>query len=90
LTRIARHLSRLAEQRGDFELVSFSDEDEADVVVILCGCPRACVDKKEIREKAKRSLLVAGESIDRRPVLERDLPSALEQELDKILKQLKE
>ncbi len=88
MSRIARYLAQLAEQRGDSELVPFSDEVEADILIILCGCPRACVDKKEVREKAKRCLLIAGESVDRRPIPGKDLPHALERELDKILTQL--
>jgi hypothetical protein len=84
LSRIARHLAGLAEERGDFQLVPLSEND-IDVVVILCGCPRACGDKEEVRARAKRCLVTAGESVDRRAVPESELPSVVEQELDKIL-----
>jgi len=89
LSRIARHLTQVTEQRGDFQLVPLS-EDNIDAVVILCGCPRACGDKKEVRDKAKQSLLIAGESINRRPVPGKDLPATVEQELVKIVEQLKD
>jgi len=84
LTRIARHLARVAEERGDFHLVPLT-EDGIDMVVILCGCPRACGNKAEVRARAGKSLLTAGESINGRHVPEAHLPSAVEQELIKIL-----
>jgi len=84
LTRIARHLTEVAEARGDFQLVPLTDDD-IDVVVILCGCPRACGNKPEFRARAGQSLLTAGESINGRHVPEAYLPSTVEQELIKIL-----
>jgi len=77
----------VAEQRGGFELVSLSDIGIG-VVVILCGCPRVCGNKEEVRARAGRSLVIAGESLEGRPVPEEILPSAVEQELVKILEQL--
>ncbi|MBC8274598.1 MAG: hypothetical protein H8E40_06495 [Chloroflexi bacterium] len=84
LTRIARHLTKVAEARGDFQLVPLP-EDGIDVVVILCGCPRACGNKAEVRARAGQSLLTAGESVNGRHVPEAHLPSTVEQELIKIL-----
>jgi len=84
LRRIARHLAEVAERRGDFQLVPLSEEN-IDVVVILCGCPRACGNKEEVKARAKRSLVTAGESINRQPVPESDLPLIVERELDKIV-----
>lgn len=84
LTRIARHLAKVAGERRGFQLVPLSEND-IDVVVILCGCPRACGNKAEVRARAKRSLVTAGESLSGRAVPEASLPSAVEQELSKIL-----
>ncbi|MCJ7654958.1 MAG: hypothetical protein MUO97_06610 [Dehalococcoidia bacterium] len=84
LTRIARHLAKVAETRGDFQLVPLP-ENGIDVVVILCGCPRACGNKPEVRARAAKIILTAGESINVRHVPEAQLPSTLEQELIKIL-----
>ena len=77
-------MARVAEERGDFHLVPLS-EDSIDAVVILCGCPRACGNKAEVRARAGKSLLTAGESINGRHVPEAHLPSAVAQELIKIL-----
>lgn len=84
LSRVTRHLAKLAEEHRDFELVPLSGNDVS-VVVILCGCPRACGDKEEIRARARWSLVIAGESIGGKPVLEQGLLGAVEQELGKIL-----
>lgn len=84
LSRIARHLAKAAGERRDFQLVPLS-EDDIDVVVILCGCPRACGNKEEVRARAKQNLVVAGESLCGRAVAEAILPSAVEQELSKVL-----
>ena len=88
LTGLAYHLAHVAEERGDFQLVPLSEND-VDVVVILCGCPRACGDKEEVKARAKHNLVVAGESIKRKPVAKKYLQSAVEQELVKILEQFK-
>jgi hypothetical protein len=85
LRRIARHLSVLAESRGDFQLVPLS-EDDIDVVVILCGCPRACGNKEEVCARGKISIFTAGESVNRHAVPEAELPATIEQELHKILR----
>lgn len=84
LTKIARHLAKVVVEQRYFQLVPLS-EDDIDVVVILCGCPRACGNKEEIRAKAKQSLVVAGESLDGRAVSEANLPSTVEQKLSEIL-----
>jgi hypothetical protein len=87
LTSIARHLAKVAETRGDFQLVPLP-ESGIDLVVILCGCPRACGNKAEVRARAAKIILTAGESINTRHVPEAQLPSTAEQELIKILDSL--
>jgi hypothetical protein len=84
LTEIAHHLADLAKTRGDFVLVP-SSEDKIDVVVILCGCPRACGNKEEFQSRAKHHLLVAGESINGSTVQEKHLPQTVQKELENIL-----
>lgn len=74
----------MAGERGDFELVSLSEKN-IDVVIILCGCLRACGDKEEVRAKARQSLVIAGEYFNGTSVAETYLPAAVEQELTRIL-----
>jgi len=88
LPRIAHHLAQVADKRRDFELVPLSESGIA-IVVILCGCPRACGNKEEVRARAGQSLVIAGESLQGKPVPEKCLPATVEWELVKILEHLK-
>lgn len=83
LSSIARHLRETAEASSNFELVSLS-QDTADVVIILCGCPRACGNKPDIRSKAERTIIIAGEFLDGKPVPQAYICIALTEELARI------
>ncbi len=84
LSRIARYLSEVIQGRGGLQLLPLAEEN-LDVVVILCGCPRSCGGKAEVKARAKRSLTVAGASVDGRPVPQAELLAAVGRELIKIL-----
>ena len=84
LSRIAGHLKSLAAKRGDFELVPLSQND-IDVVVILCGCPRACGNKEEVRSRARLCIVTSGESVNGKTIPEDQLPAVVERELTTIL-----
>lgn len=58
------------------QVVSPQTED-IDFLVILCGCPIACGDKPEIRSSAKEHVVVAGETVNRVSIDEKDIPEAL-------------
>jgi len=88
LIKIAHRLAEMAEQRRDFQLVPISEE-AIDVVVILCGCPRACGNKEEVRARAREILVIAGYSIGGRPVPDSCLLSTFEIELSSILERSK-
>lgn len=87
LPRIARHLTQIVTKVNNLELIPFSETD-IDVIIILCGCPRACANKQEVRARAKFTLIIAGESVNGTPVTEENLPTVIEFELFKILRQL--
>jgi hypothetical protein len=87
LSRIARHLTQeAAGQLGFHWLTSAANDDDVDVIVILCGCPRACADRDEVRSRARYALTVAGENLDGTAVSEADLPRAVEQKLSELLR----
>ncbi len=88
LSRIARYLRTIAEKCGDFEVVPLASGD-AEVTVILCGCPRACADRAENRSGRLAAVVVAGESVDGETVAEPDLPVAVKLKLTGVLKQRK-
>jgi len=68
------------QEAPDIDVVSRRSK-AIDVMVILCGCPRACGDKKRIRKRAGHCIVVAGESVDLVPVAEKDLPSQVIQKV---------
>ncbi len=72
LSRIGRSVAGVVALCPDFSLVPLSSGD-IDVVVILCGCPRACANKDEVRRRAKRYLLINDESLGEAPLLEANL-----------------
>jgi len=52
-----------------------------DIMVILCGCPRACGNKKRVRKRADHCIVVSGEMVDLVPVAEKDLPAQVIQKI---------
>ena len=88
LPGIAYHLEQVADKRQDFEMVPLSEDDIA-VVVILCGCPRACGNKKEVRARAGQSLIIAGERVAGKYVPDKSLPIATERELVEIMEHIR-
>ncbi len=88
LLGIAYHLEQVADKRRDFELVTLSEDDIA-VVVILCGCPRACGNKREVRARAGQSLIIAGESMAGKYAPDKSLPTVAEREFTEIMEHLR-
>jgi hypothetical protein len=43
------------------------------LLVVLCGCRRACADREEYTSQARRHLIIAGESLDGSPQSEKQL-----------------
>ena len=87
LSKIAHHLADMAKSSADFVLIPFS-EDKINLVVILCGCPRACGNKEEVKARARQHLMVAGESVNGKSIREEQLPAALQQQLEEIYNNL--
>jgi len=76
LARIGSRLADLVQEQG-WQLVTPGEGADADVLVLLCGCPRTCIDKEELRRQARQVVLVAGERLGWQPVKEEDLPAAI-------------
>ncbi len=62
------------------------DTTGSDLLIILCGCRRACADKEEYRCQAQRHLLIAGESLDGSPRSEEHLAALIADEISRLSK----
>jgi hypothetical protein len=80
---VADYLTESA-KRLNIKIVPFSAAD-VDAVAFLCGCPRACVARPETKPEAKHHLVVAGESLDGKPVPAEELPKAIEKALARLI-----
>ena len=69
--------------REDIRFVPF-DTPGLDLLVILCGCRRACADREEYKSQAKRQLIIAGESLDGSPQSEKQLASLIAAEISRL------
>ncbi len=76
LTQIGHWLTALVQQQG-WQLITLGAGAEADVLVLLCGCPRTCIDKEDLYHQAKQVMLVAGKRLGWLPLKEAALPQAV-------------
>ena len=72
LSSLAGQVRKLASAREDIQFVSL-DMQGLDLLVVLCGCRRACADREEYTSQARRHLIIAGESLDGSPRSEKHL-----------------
>ncbi|MFC1977249.1 hypothetical protein ACFLWS_03165 [Chloroflexota bacterium] len=76
LAQIGHSLAAQVQQRG-WQLITLGVGTEADVLVLLCGCPRTCIDKEDLYRQAKQVVLVAGKRLGWLPLKEAALPQAV-------------
>jgi len=85
LSSLAGQVRRLFLNRQDVE-ISPSDAPGLDLLVILCGCRRACADKEEYQSQAKQRLIIAGESLEGSPHSEKQLAALIAGEINRLSK----
>jgi hypothetical protein len=76
LAQIGRSLTAQVQQYG-WQLSILDVDAEVDVLVLLCGCLRACVGKEDQRRQAKQVVRVAGKHLGWLPLKESELPQAV-------------
>ena len=69
----------VAEAHPEWKLVALNDGDY-DALILINGCPVGCVQKQFLDEK-RPVFLVAGESLQRQKVSERELAQALMEQI---------
>jgi hypothetical protein len=72
-----------ATSRADIEFLP-PDAASLDLLIILCGCLRACADKEQIRGLAGRHIIIAGESLAGTAQNEDRLATLLAAEIDRL------
>ena len=77
-------MKEVIRKEDNLRLVS-PESNNIDTMVILCGCPRACGNKEEIRARATRSIVVAGGTINMVPVAEKDISAAVTKKLKSLI-----
>ena len=76
LAQIGHSLTVQVQQQG-WQLITLGTDAEADVLVLLCGFPRTCIDQEDLRHQAKQVVLVAGKRLGWLPVQEAALPQVV-------------
>ena len=83
LSALSRHVNEYIAGRADITLVP-SDSPNLDLIIILCGCLRACVDREEMKSLAPLHLIISGESLGGEPHKEGELARLLVSEIDRL------
>ena len=76
LSQIGNELTEAIRKEDNLIVVS-PESNDIDIIVILCGCARACGNKAEIGARARRSIVVAGEALDMMPLGAKDISLAV-------------
>ncbi|MFC1846074.1 hypothetical protein ACFLYM_01500 [Chloroflexota bacterium] len=78
----------MIDEQDDLELVSISEKDIT-IIVILCGCFRACGNKEDVRNISDKYLLIAGESLMGEYIPEKFLLHRFDERFLEILEELR-
>jgi hypothetical protein len=82
LSGLAGQVKRHISSRSDIEFVA-ADTPGTDLLIVLCGCLRACVDKQDIWGSARQHIVIAGESLSGASMNEDRLAELLAAEIDR-------
>ena len=63
----------------------YDDYPQLDLLIILCGCPKKCVDIPEVSRKAKYCLVVGGETVNGVAVKAGDLTAFLKEKINRLM-----
>ena len=68
----------------EYSLITESSSNPWDIGIMICGCPTACKDKPDVRDLARKWIVIAGESIDLDNMPEEKLVAIVVQKLKKL------
>lgn len=78
-TGLIREIEKLLP--SDHRLITEQCSQPRDVGILVCGCPVACADKPEIRNLARRWIIIAGGLVDLEAVPEEKMARAVVQKI---------
>jgi len=70
--------------KDDEVVLQFEGKKPADLLIIICGCKKACADRPEIRAMGKRIILIRGRWIEGLGVAESELKNELLRRVESI------
>ena len=68
----------------EYSLTTNLSSNPWDIGILICGCPTACVDKPDVRDLARKWIVIAGKSIDLDNMPEEKLVAIVVQKLNKL------
>ena len=80
LSDIGHKIEAALQEAPDIDVVSRRSK-AIDVMVILCGCLKACGDKKRVRKRAEHCVVLAGATVDHVPFAEEELAAQVIQKV---------
>ena len=83
LSDLAGHLRKYLSGREDIELIPVGSAG-IDLLIVLCGCLRACADSDEFKRQSRHYIIVAGESMAGGRYDETQIPAAIIAKIDRL------
>jgi 3-hydroxyacyl-[acyl-carrier-protein] dehydratase len=80
-TKLVQEIEKLLPSEFIFTTESSSPWD---IGILVCGCPTACADKPDVRDLARKWIVIAGESIDLDNMPKEKLVAIVVQKLKKL------
>jgi 3-hydroxyacyl-[acyl-carrier-protein] dehydratase len=80
-TKLVQEIEKLLPSEFIFTTESSSPWD---IGILVCGCPTACADKPELKNLARKWIVVAGNSLDLNSAPEEELADIVVQKLKKL------
>jgi len=81
-TGLAREIEKLLPP--EYSLITNLSSNPWDIGILICGCPTACVDKSDVRDLARKWIMVAGNSVDLDDAPEEKLAAIVARKMKKL------
>jgi hypothetical protein len=69
---------------SEYSLTTNLSSNPGDIGILICGCPTACVDKSDVRDLARKWIMVAGNSVDLDDAPEEKLAAIVARKMKKL------